>query len=348
MSLKAKIKAGALSLGFADCGFSNVVPVPGIEQYQGWLARGQHAAMAYLADERAMTARSDPRVLLPSCRTVISLITAYPPPSSASPRAKPSEFSATGRIAAFALLPDYHGVIKERLVELAKIINELAGYEVESYACVDSAPILEGGYAQQAGLGWIGRNSLLFHPKHGSWTNLSELLVNLELEPDLPFEEEGCGACQICVLACPTNAIQPDRSIDARRCLSYLTIENRNEIPPEFRRAMGARIFGCDTCQSVCPVNKKAETAALVPAIEESPDLAESFRLTEGEFKQTYRRTPVWRAKYSGFRRNVANAMGNSGRQDFVPILEAALKTESDTIVADSIDWALSKLTGNL
>ena len=347
MSLKAKIKAGAIGLGFADCGFSNVLPVPGLAQYKRWLALGQHAAMSYLASERAVGVRSDPRVLLPSCRTVISLIRAYPVPDSTSLRATPGKLSAAGRIAAFALQPDYHDVIKERLDELAKMISGLAGCEIESYACVDSSPILEGGYAQRAGLGWIGRNSLLLHRHYGSWTNLAELLVDLELEPDLPYQGDGCGACQSCVSACPTSAIQPDRSIDARRCLSYLSIENRNEIPTEFREAMGARVFGCDTCQSVCPVNKKAQAVSGGPAIGESPDLAESFLLTEGEFRQTYRHTPVWRAKYSGFRRNVANAMGNSGQQDFIPILEEALKTETDPIVADSINWALSKLRSN-
>jgi len=342
MSLKAKIKAGAENLGFAAVGFTTVFPVPGHQRYQEWIENGQHADMDYLASQRAQEMRADPRRLLSSCKTVISLLSSYPPPSKFD--GDIGTIESTGVIAAYALQEDYHEVLKQRLDQLADLIHELAGSEVETFACVDSAPILEKGYAQKAGLGWIGRNSLLLNPDFGSWTHLSELLISLELEPDLPFETDGCGDCQLCVRACPTQAILPNRSIDARRCLSYLTIENRGEIPPEFRKALGNRIFGCDQCQSICPVNKKARLTSKTTVIEEFPDLEESFRMTAEEFKQKYCHTPVWRVKFRSFRRNLAIAMGNSRQKEFVPMLEQSLDDETDPIVADSIRWALEEL----
>ena len=341
MNLKAEIKAGAESLGFVAVGFTRVEPVPGIQRFEEWIENGQHAEMNYLASHRSLETRSEPRLLMPTCQTVISLLSSYPPPEDL-PSAEMSKFK--GRIAAYALQRDYHEVLRERLDQLAKMINELAGDDIETYLCIDSAPILEKGYAHKAGLGWIGRNSLLLHPKYGSWTYLSELLISLDLEPDLPYEGDGCGDCQLCVRACPTQAILPDRSIDARRCLSYLTIENRGEIPEEFRKAVGNRIFGCDQCQSVCPVNKRAQTEDRASIIDGSPDLAQSLELTEEEFKLKYRHSPVWRAKYSGFQRNVAIAMGNSGQKEFIPLLEEGLRNENDPIVADAIRWALGEL----
>lgn len=341
MTLKAKIKAGAESLGFVAVGFTNIEPLPGLQRYKDWIAKGQQAEMAYLASQRSLEARADAKQLLPSCQTVISLLSSYPPPAD---RRSAGLIGAEGRIAAYALQRDYHEVLSERLERLACLIKTLAEVEVETYACVDSAPILEKSYAHKAGLGWIGRNSLLLHPDFGSWTFLSELLISLELEPDPPLEADGCGECQLCLRACPTQAIQPDRTIDARRCLSYLTIENRGAIPVEFRKAVGDRIFGCDQCQSVCPVNKKVHQEPQQTAIEEFPDLVESFRLTAEEFKQKYRHTPVWRAKYAGFRRNLAIAIGNSGQKEFLPLLEGALLNESDPVVADAIEWALGEL----
>ncbi len=341
MNLKQKIKAGAESLGFVAIGFTHVELAPGMQRFKDWIENGQRAEMNYLASQRSLETRSDPRLLLPSCQTVISLLSSYPPPEDL-PSAEMSKFK--GRIAAYALQRDYHEVLRERLDQLAHLINELAQNDVETYPCVDSAPILEKGYAHKAGLGWIGRNSLLLHPKYGSWTFLSELLISLDLESDLPYEGDGCGDCQLCVKACPTQAILPDRSIDARHCLSYLTIENRGKIPEEFRKAVGNRIFGCDQCQSVCPVNKRGQKEDRASIIDGSPDLAQSFGLTEEEFKLKYRHTPVWRAKYSGFRRNVAIAMGNSGQKEFIPLLKEGLRNENDPIVADAIRWALGEL----
>ncbi|MBP7213659.1 MAG: tRNA epoxyqueuosine(34) reductase QueG, partial [Anaerolineaceae bacterium] len=252
ISLKEQIKAGALSLGFLDCAFTPALPVPGFEIYQKWIDEERHAEMAYLASPSALERRADPRQLLPSVKTVISLVSGYPPPSHSAKK-------TSGKIVAYALQHDYHEQISERLKQLVVLIEALSGEQFDYLACVDSSPILEKAYAQKAGLGWIGRNSLLLHPEFGSWIHLSELLVSLEIEADKIYVEDGCGDCQLCVRACPTQAILPNRTVDARRCLSYLSIENRAEIPIEHRKAMGNRIFGCDQCQMVCPVNKKSK-----------------------------------------------------------------------------------------
>ena len=337
ISLKEQIKAGAQSLGFLDCAFSPVFPVPGFEKYKTWIEEGKHADMAYLASPSSMERRADPRLLLPSCKTVISLVWGYAPPIASGKK-------GTGKIAAYAVHRDYHDLISERLKQLVGLIEGLTGEKLESYACVDSSAILEKDFAQKAGLGWIGRNSLLLHPEFGSWIHLSELLVNFEIEADLNCLEDGCGDCQRCVRACPTQAILPNRTVDARRCLSYLTIENRAEIPIDFREGMGKRIFGCDQCQIVCPVNKKAKLTSAKPLLEEEPSLEEGLLISAEDFKAKYRHTPVWRAKHSGFRRNVAIAIGNSGDSSFIPLLEAVLKSESDPMVVDAIEWAIDNL----
>lgn len=336
-TLEAKIKAEAFDLGFVAVGFSSIVLTGGLQKYSEWLEQGHHGSMGFLASSQALEARADPRLLLPSCRTVISLLSNYAPPSDLQvPEGK-------GRIAAYALQRDYHDLLSERLHQLAARITHLAE-DVQSYAGVDSSPILEKGYAHKAGLGWIGKNSLLLHPQFGSWTFLSELLVSLELEPDPASEFDGCGTCQCCIRACPTQAILPNRTIDARRCLSYLTIENRGSIPAEFRSAVGNRVFGCDQCQVVCPVNKKAPKTTPQTLIEECPDLMENFTLSAEEFRQRYRKTPVWRAKYGGFRRNLAIALGNSGQKELISPLQNALEKEENQIVAEAIRWALEEL----
>lgn len=337
ISLKEQIRAGAQSLGFLDCAFSPVFPVPGFEKHKKWIDEGKHADMAYLASPSSLERRADPRLLLPSCKTVISLVSGYPPPSA-------SGIKGTGKIAAYAVHRDYHDLISERLKQLLTLIEALSSEQFDALACVDSSPILEKAYAKKAGLGWIGRNSLLLHPEFGSWIHLSELLVSLEIEADIICVEDGCGDCQLCVRACPTQAILPDRTIDARRCLSYLTIENRAEIPLEFRKTMGNRIFGCDQCQTVCPVNKKAKLTSAKPLLEEEQSLEESLLISASDFKAKYRYKPVWRATYDGFRRNVAIAIGNSGDISFIPLLVTVLKSESDPMVIEAIEWAIENL----
>ena len=342
MSLEALIKAEALSLGFALCGFSPADTPPHYEAYLDWIESGHHAGMDYMARPNAIEARYDPARLLPGCRTVISLAVPYPLPSSAT-KAQLNQ----GIIAAYALLPDYHQVLKAAVELLAQRIAQLVSQPLKHLVCVDTAPILEKDYAQQAGLGWIARNSCLTSTTFGSWLFLCELLVDLPLKPDKPLTNSDCAECHRCQMACPTKAILPNRTIDARRCLSYLTIEHRGPIPHAFRPLLGQRIFGCDTCQTICPSNQDPQKASSLfehaQLLDPHPDLLESFLLTESDFKSRYANTPVLRAKFQGFRRNVAIALGNARLEAARPALTDCAANEQDEVVREAAQWALSQ-----
>ena len=342
MSLEEMIKAEALSLGFVLCGFSRADTPPHYGNYLDWIAAGNHAGMEYMARPSAIEARYDPAHLLPGCRTVISLAKPYPAPSR---NHKPQQNQ--GSIAAYALVPDYHQVLKDALELLAQKIAQLTDQAFNHLVCVDTAPILEKDYAQQAGLGWIARNSCLTSQEYGSWLFLCELLVDLPLKPDKPLTNSDCADCHRCQMACPTKAILPNRTIDSRRCLSYLTIEHRGPIPHALRPLLGQRIFGCDTCQSICPSNQKPQTATTLfdstQLLDPYPDLLESFLLTESEFKTRYANTPILRTKYQGFRRNVAIALGNAHLEEARTALLDCATTEADEVVREAAQWALSQ-----
>lgn len=342
MLLEDLIKAEALSLGFVLCGFSRADTPPHYEAYLDWIETGHYADMDYMARPNAIEARYDPAKLLPGCRTVISLATPYPVASNAQ---KPQKNQ--GIIAAYALVPDYHQVLKAAAELLAQKIAQLTDRPLKHLVCVDTAPILEKDYAQQAGLGWIARNSCLTSQAYGSWLFLCELLVDLPLKPDKPLTNSDCADCHRCQMACPTKAILPNRSIDSRRCLSYLTIEHRGPIPVAFRPLLGQRIFGCDTCQTVCPANQNLQNTTplfdQVQMLDPHPDLVESFLLTEAEFKSRYANTPVLRAKYQGFRRNVAIALGNARLETARAALSDCAANESDAVVREAAQWALSQ-----
>jgi len=342
MTVEDRIKAEALSLGFALCGFSRADTPPHYGTYLDWIEAGHHAGMAYMARPNAIEARYDPAKLLPGCRTVISLGATYPAPINTQ-RALPNQ----GMIAAYALVPDYHQVLKDAVELLAQKIAQLTDQPFRHMVCVDTAPILEKDYAQQAGLGWIARNSCLTSQEYGSWLFLCELLVDLPLKPDKPLINSDCADCHRCQMACPTKAILPNRTIDARRCLSYLTIEHRGPIPHAFRPLLGQRIFGCDTCQSICPSNQKPQINTTLfdsdQLLDPHPDLLESFLLTESEFKTRYANTPVLRAKHQGFRRNVAIALGNARLEEAKPASWTAPANEADEVVREAAQWALSQ-----
>lgn len=342
MTMEDQIKAEALSLGFVLIGFSRADTPPHYGTYLDWIEAEHHAGMTYMARPNAIEARYDPSNLLPGCRTVISLAAAYPAPSSA-----PKAHEKQGSIAAYALLPDYHQVLKAAVELLAQKIVRLTDQAFKHLVCVDTAPILEKDYAQNAGLGWIGRNSCLTSQDYGSWLFLCELLVDLPLKPDQPLTNADCADCHRCQMACPTKAILPNRTIDARRCLSYLTIEHRGPIPLAFRPLIGQRIFGCDTCQTICPANKNRQNITPLfdqaQMLEPNPDLLEAFLLTEAEFKSRYANTPVLRAKYQGFRRNVAIALGNARLDVAKPALRDCAASEPDEVVREAAQWALSQ-----
>lgn len=339
--MKNEIKAEAYHLGFIDIGFTSPDVDVNYAQFLDWTAKGYQAGMQYLARNNTSAARQSAKMLFTECQTVICLAYPYPLiPTSATKN--------QGLIASYALSQDYHITVSESANKLVTKMSQFLGDQLLAQVHLDTSPILEKSYAQQAGLGWIGRNSLLIHPKYGSGLFLCEILINFPLEPDPPFTMDGCQNCHRCLKACPTQAILPNRSIDARRCLSYLTIENRAEIPQEFRQAMGNRVFGCDQCQLACPYNKQPKTSTdsnnWQTTINPTPELADCFAMTEEEFRNYYQQNPILRAKYTGFRRNLAIAMGNSENPEFLNALNQAQNTEKDPIVAEAIAWAISRL----
>ena len=298
--------------------------------------------MGYMARPSAIESRFDPGLLLPGCRTIISLAANYPAPTT---RHQPE--ANQGSIATYALSRDYHLVLSQAAERLAQRIARLSPQPVRHLVCVDTAPLLEKDYAQQAGLGWTARNSLLTTQHYGSWIFLCEILIDLPLKPDTPHLKTDCAECQRCIMACPTKAILPNRSIDARRCLAYLTIEHRGPLPLAYRPLLGQRIFGCDTCQTICPSNRLANRASAFfdrdMLLDPHPDLLESFLLSEDEFRSRYRDTPVLRATYQGFRRNVATAIGNARLLPARPALQDYADYGSDPVVRDAAAWALAQ-----
>ncbi|MGE5567579.1 MAG: tRNA epoxyqueuosine(34) reductase QueG [Rhodospirillales bacterium] len=340
-----EVKRLARECGFDLAGVARAEPAREAAWFQDWVRAGMAGEMRYLTDHRA-DLRNDPRTLLPSARSIICTGKLYNGPQPYSTRFNDGERAWISR---YAWGEDYHGILREGLRRLAARIEAEAG-PFEWKICVDTAPLLERVYARQAGLGWIGRNTCLIHEGQGSWFFLGELLVSLELEPDLPPPDR-CGTCMRCIEACPTQAIvltgkpDPAWALDARRCISYFTIELRGAVPEERRAGAGNHVFGCDICQDVCPWNRKSPVTA-DPAFaprEMAPPLEKLARLEEPEFREMFRATPVTRARYAGFLRNVAIAMGNSGAEKFREPLEALVR-HPEPLVREHAAWALSRL----
>ena len=343
------IKNEARRLGFSLVGVTTPEPPPHWPAYEHWLSMGRQGCMDYLRDHR----RADPRLVLPECRSILMLAMRYPNPSiGASGQASGSTLQdkgsrPRGRIAAFAWGRDYHLVLSERLKELSSFIEAQVGCPVPHRWYTDTGPLLERDLAQRAGLGWIGKNSCLIHPKIGSYFLLAEILLGIELELDAPFSADRCGTCTRCITACPTGCILPERTLDARRCLAYLTIENKNEIPPDLRAQMGNRVFGCDICQQVCPWNRFADQEN-EPACNPRPNLADPDLIAElalrpQEFNRKFKENPVLRSKRRGYLRNVAVALGNSGNPAAFAALERAVQ-DTEPLVREHAVWALEQI----
>jgi epoxyqueuosine reductase len=334
----AVVKRLARECGFELAGVTPARPLEDSAVFLDWVAGGMAGAMSYLTDHRA-TIRTDPRHLLPSARSVICVARSY--------NRGPNEPETP--ISCYAQGEDYHDVLKRELLELAARLRAEFG-PFESRVCVDTAPLLERSYARMAGLGWIGKNTCLIDQRHGSYVFLGELLVSLDLEPDTPAPYR-CGTCTRCIDACPTLAIQPGGHatlIDSRRCISYLTIELRGNIPSDMRADVGEHVFGCDICQEVCPWNRKAQLGTDLTLLGNGDipvDLEALARLTPDEFRAAFRNTAVWRTRYSGFLRNVVVAMGNAGDRRYQPMLEA-LADSQDEVIAEHARWALDRIQG--
>ena len=359
--LKESIKARAKQLGFVLAGFTTPEPAPHLKFYENWLARGHHAEMNYLATDRARAARANPRLLLPECKSILVLGVPYnrphPNPSPKIGRGA-NQFDShlpqwgegpgvRGRVASYALGEDYHIVLPPRLQSLVEFIEAQVGHPVPNRYYTDTGPLLERDLAQRAGLGWIGKNTSLSHPQKGSYFLLAEILLGLELEPDAPFATDHCGTCTRCIDACPTDAILPNRSLDARRCISFLTIENKGDIPEELRPKMQDWIFGCDICQQVCPWNKFSAPegdASFGPrAGAAATDLIATLALTPQSFNRQFKRSPIQRAKRRGLLRNASVALGNLGNEEAIPALETA-RTDSESLVREHANWAIEQI----
>lgn len=342
MGLKEALKAQAQSLGFSLVGVTTPTPPPHLEVYQAWLKAGRYAGMDYLATERALQRRADPCLILPECRSILVLGIRYPAPSA----------SCFGKVAAYAWGEDYHLVIPRRLRALVAFLENQVGRPIPNRYYTDTGPLMERELAQRAGLGWIGKNTCLIHPRQGSYFLLAEILLGLELESDPPFAADHCGTCTRCIEACPTSCILPDRTLEAGRCISYLTIEHKGMIPAELRPKMGSWLFGCDICQQVCPWNHRFAAPAGDPAFAPRrelhfEDLVGELRLSPQAFNRKFRDNPVQRTKRRGYLRNVTIALANTAQPDDQTALQALAQTlveEVEPLVRAHAAWALGCL----
>jgi epoxyqueuosine reductase len=294
------VKRKAAGLGFDACGIAPVHRLNEEESHlKQWLNEGLHGKMGYMANH--FEKRLDPEKLVDNARSVISVLLNYFP----SDLQKDPKAPVVSR---YAYGTDYHFVIKDKLKSLLNFIQKEIS-ECEGRPFVDSAPVLDRAWAKEAGLGWIGKNTCLISPIHGSWVFIGELIIDLELEYDNPFGQNRCGSCTRCIDACPTGAIISGKKIDARKCISYLTIENRDEIPEIFRGKFQNRVFGCDICQEVCPWNRKAspcDVPEFLPDREFIEMPAEKWlEMDKSAFKQLFKGTPLERAGFKGLRRNI-------------------------------------------
>lgn len=314
VEVKQWIKAEADRLGFCFTGFTTPEPIPAaLEHVEAWLGSGFAGDQAYLSRADLLAKRRDPNMLLPGVRSVIVLGTRIPSVDRSHQKYL---------VADFAHFADYHVTLTAALEKLIAAFGARFGTASEWRICVDSAPILERAYAVKAGLGWIGKNSMMIHPKMGSRTLLSAVLTTVEIEPDAPFMGERCGSCRRCIDACPTGCIDGEkRWIDARRCVSYLTIERKSELEPTLIAKIGARVFGCDACTDACPWNRRVRVppeSGWLLAAHPTP-LPDDFDLgmTPEAFKAKYASSPILRRKYFRWLENLKNAQANVNERSF-------------------------------
>ena len=343
-ALKAALKARAHELGFDLVGITTVQPPAHLDHYQAWIAAGRHAGMGYLAGERALQRRSDPRTILPGCRSIIVTGTYYAPLET-----RQSRSTSDARVAAYAQGDDYHTLLAARLQDLAGFLRAECGHEFEHRIYTDTGPLLERELAMRAGLGWIGKNTCLIHPSRGSYLLLAEMLLDLELPPDEPFASDRCGSCTRCIEACPTGCILPDRTLDAGRCISYLTIEEKSSIPAGLRPAIGDWLFGCDICQDVCPWNQRFACTVHDRAFQPRPvltplRLAGMLERKTGAWRDGLRGSPLERPRRRGLVRNAAVVAGNQRRSDLTGVLGELLRSDPEPIVREHAAWALGQL----
>lgn len=340
-SLEARIKRRAHELGFELAGIAMATPADGFDRLREWLDQGFAGEMAYL--HRHAEARRHPASILPDVHSVVMVGMNYKPDDP-----NPSRPQPPGRVARYARGTDYHDLLRQRLNQL------LAWAQTEVPGClgrgvVDTAPLLERDFARRAGLGWFGKNTMLLNKRLGSYFFLGALLLDCHLHPDPPHEATHCGTCTACLDACPTQAFPAPGWLDARRCISYLTIELKGPIPAELREPLGDWVFGCDICQEVCPWNRKAPTGtepALQPRADlEALDPAELLGLSEAEFRRRFQGTALMRSRRRGLLRNAALVLGNCGDATDLPALQQALH-DPEPLIREAAQWAIGQITG--
>ena len=341
MTLTEELRAKAKALGFEKIGISRPERLDARSGLQQWVAQGRHGEMHWMG--RSPERRTDPRKVFEETKSVISLVLNYYTPMPHSQKLE------HGKISRYAWGRDYHWILRDRTKELVAWITELEPAARGLYYS-DTGPVMDKAWAHKSGLGWIGKHSNLITRELGSWVFLGEILLNLELEYDQEARNY-CGTCHRCIEACPTKAIVAPYVVDARLCISYLTIELRGAIPRKLRPLIGSRIFGCDDCQDACPWNRFAQTSlekAFYPDEgNQAPVLIDLMRMTASEFKERFRSSAIKRAKYAGFLRNVAVALGNSRDTGAVPVLWEALR-HSESLVRAHAAWALGEIGGNM
>src|SRR5262245_5824040 len=338
--LEGQLKDQARRLGFELVGIAPAAPADGFERLRDWLARGFAGTMAYL--ERHGEARRHPASILPEVRSVVMVGMNYKPEESLAS----SPHSGGALVARYARGADYHDVLRQRLKQLLAWTQEKVP-GCQGRGVVDTAPLLERDFARRAGLGWFGKNTMLLNKHLGSYVFLGALLLNLELTPDAPHASSHCGTCTACLEACPTQAFPAPGQLDARRCLSYLTIELRGPVAEELRPQVGDWLFGCDVCQEVCPWNRKAP-AATEPAFAARPDLeavdpVEILGLSEEAFRRRFRGTALMRSRRRGLLRNAALVLGNRGDPTALPALRKAL-VDPEPLVREAAAWAVARI----
>jgi epoxyqueuosine reductase len=341
--LKAKLVEQAKALGFATVGFALAADDPvRASRLREWLAEGMHGEMEWM--ETRADVRQGPQAMWPEARSVIALGMSYAPTIDPLALAGDPE---RARISVYAQGGDYHDTVKKALKALARwLVEQAPGTELKVF--VDTAPVMEKPLGEAAGIGWQGKHTNLVSRDHGSWLFLGTIYTTLPFAPDAPHEGR-CGTCSACLDACPTDAFPAPYRLDARRCISYLTIEHKGPIPEEFRAAIGNRIYGCDDCLAVCPWNKFAQTAAshraFLPRAElAAPKLAELLALDDGGFRRLFSGSPIKRIGRGRFVRNCLIAAGNSGNAALVSPARALL-ADPDPVVAEAAEWALARLT---
>jgi epoxyqueuosine reductase len=340
------IEAEAKDLGFSLYGFTGIQSPQYFPIFKEWISAGLHGEMSYLSRQDTVNKRLNPQLLFPEAKSI--LVLAYPYPSGRVLQNKTNLNAHTGRIASYAWQPDYHQWLIHKLNILMENVQAKTKSAIKYKCFTDSAPILERELAMRAGLGWIGRNSCLLSTQHGSFFLLGEIFMDLEVPAlDLPSPDY-CGTCMRCIEACPTSCILPNRTLDSRKCISYLTIESKQAIPMELRPSMGDWVFGCDICQTVCPWNqrgvKTSGTTGNATDFLTYTNLIDGIQLTEADFAQIFQDSPLLRSKRKGLLRNIAVALGNQPDADLLPLYQKILESESEPIVRQHVAWAVSRV----